>query len=139
MWSLFVKNSGTFRNYGEPVEIGNHLFGGSVNLNDITLGNVTFIRLFSPVFGKLAPTNLEGCGSPGVKASNHDRHVMSSSPVPLKTCRIGQRCTLNLSRTETSSQWRDVVVRRGVPAQVSSKSLDHGSKLRGPSPKPSCS
>ncbi|GFW14852.1 transposable element Tcb1 transposase [Trichonephila clavipes] len=55
-----------------------------------------------------------------------------SSPVPLKTRRVGQRCTLNLSRAETSSRWCGVVVRRGVPAQVSSTSLDHGSKLRGP-------
>ncbi|GFU09546.1 uncharacterized protein TNCV_4091011 [Trichonephila clavipes] len=61
--------------------------------------------------------------------------VTSSSPVPLKTRRVGQRCTLNLSRAETSSRWCGVVVRRGVPAQVSSTSLDHGSKLRGPSPK----
>ncbi|GFT55248.1 uncharacterized protein TNCV_4611251 [Trichonephila clavipes] len=61
--------------------------------------------------------------------------VTGSSPVPLKTCRVGQRCTLNLSRAETSSRWCGVVVRRGVPAQVSSTSLDHGSKLRGPSPK----
>ncbi|GFX67317.1 hypothetical protein TNCV_4657881 [Trichonephila clavipes] len=38
---------------------------------------------------------------------------------------------------ETSSRWCGVVVRRGVPARVSS--IDHGSKLRGPSPKPSCS
>ncbi|GFV67581.1 uncharacterized protein TNCV_4622611 [Trichonephila clavipes] len=53
----------------------------------------------------------------------------------LKTRRVGQRCTLNLSRAETSSRWCGVVVRRGVPAQVSSTSLDHGSKLRGPSPK----
>ncbi|GFW26862.1 uncharacterized protein TNCV_1377051 [Trichonephila clavipes] len=30
---------------------------------------------------------------------------MSSSPVPLKTHRVGQRCTLNLSRAETSSRW----------------------------------
>ncbi|GFS70886.1 uncharacterized protein TNCV_2719691 [Trichonephila clavipes] len=59
-----------------------------------------------------------------------------SIPVPLKTRRVGQRCTLNLSRAETSSRWCGVVVtRRGVPAQVSSTSLDHGSKLRGPSPK----
>ncbi|GFY11585.1 hypothetical protein TNCV_4230541 [Trichonephila clavipes] len=29
----------------------------------------------------------------------------SSSPVPLKTRRVGQRCTLNLSRAETSSRW----------------------------------
>ncbi|GFV81446.1 uncharacterized protein TNCV_51701 [Trichonephila clavipes] len=57
---------------------------------------------------------------------------MSSSPVPLKTRRVGQRCTLNLSRAETSSHWCGVVIRRGVPAQVSATSLDHGSKLRGP-------
>ncbi|GFW15980.1 uncharacterized protein TNCV_4432531 [Trichonephila clavipes] len=39
--------------------------------------------------------------------------VMSSSSVPLKTHRVGQRCTLNLSRAETSSRWCGVVVRRG--------------------------
>ncbi|GFV39540.1 histone-lysine N-methyltransferase SETMAR [Trichonephila clavipes] len=31
--------------------------------------------------------------------------VTSSSSVPLKTRRVGQRCTLNLSRVETSSRW----------------------------------
>ncbi|GFU34636.1 uncharacterized protein TNCV_1993551 [Trichonephila clavipes] len=61
--------------------------------------------------------------------------VTGSSLVPLKIRHVGQRCTLNLSRAETSSRWCGVVVRRGVPAQVSSTSLDHGSKLRGPSPK----
>ncbi|GFU25217.1 hypothetical protein TNCV_3451981 [Trichonephila clavipes] len=50
----------------------------------------------------------KGCGSPVVKVSNHGRHVMSSIPVPLKTRRVGQRCTLNLS-TETSSRWCGVV------------------------------
>ncbi|GFX91828.1 integrase catalytic domain-containing protein [Trichonephila clavipes] len=35
--------------------------------------------------------------------------VTSSSPVPLKTRRVGQRCTLNLSRAETSSRWCGVV------------------------------
>ncbi|GFV90107.1 hypothetical protein TNCV_4378231 [Trichonephila clavipes] len=49
--------------------------------------------------------------------------------------RVGQRCALNLPRVKTSSRWCGVVVRRGVPAEVSSTSLDHGSKLRGPSPK----
>ncbi|GFV73601.1 uncharacterized protein TNCV_1269811 [Trichonephila clavipes] len=39
--------------------------------------------------------------------------VRSSNPVPLKTRRVGQRCTLNLSRAETSSRWFGVVVRRG--------------------------
>ncbi|GFT31650.1 uncharacterized protein TNCV_230891 [Trichonephila clavipes] len=62
--------------------------------------------------------------------------VTSSSPVPLKTRRVGQRCSLNLSRAQTSSRWcAGGSYERGVPAQVSSTSLDHGSKLRGPSPK----
>ncbi|GFW84296.1 uncharacterized protein TNCV_1131651 [Trichonephila clavipes] len=39
--------------------------------------------------------------------------VMSSSPIPLKTRRVGQRCTLNLSIAETSSHWCGVAVRRG--------------------------
>ncbi|GFX20066.1 uncharacterized protein TNCV_1436261 [Trichonephila clavipes] len=77
----------------------------------------------------------EGCGSPVLKILDHGRHVMSSSPVPFKTRRGGQRCTLNLSRAETSSHWCGVVVRRRRAAQVSSSSLDHGSELRGPSPK----
>ncbi|GFW06307.1 uncharacterized protein TNCV_37811 [Trichonephila clavipes] len=55
----------------------------------------------------------EGFGSPVVKVSVHGRHVMSSSPAPLKTRRVGQRCTLNLSRAETSSRWCGVVVKRG--------------------------
>ncbi|GFX95256.1 hypothetical protein TNCV_848471 [Trichonephila clavipes] len=33
----------------------------------------------------------------------------SSSPVPLKTRRVGQRCTLNLSRAQTFSRWCGVV------------------------------
>ncbi|GFS70277.1 hypothetical protein TNCV_1067591 [Trichonephila clavipes] len=63
-----------------------------------------------------------GCSSPVVKVLDHGRHVMSSSPVPLKTSRVGQRCTLNLSRAETSC-WCGSQ-ERGVPAQVSSSSLD---------------
>ncbi|GFT23039.1 transposable element Tcb1 transposase [Trichonephila clavipes] len=39
--------------------------------------------------------------------------VTSLSPVPLKTLRVGQRCTLNLLRAETSSRWCGVVVKRG--------------------------
>ncbi|GFT29779.1 uncharacterized protein TNCV_4891771 [Trichonephila clavipes] len=65
-----------------------------------------------------------GCGSPVVKVSDHGRHVMSSSPVPLKTRRVGQRCMLNLSKAETSSRWCDVVVRR----EVSSTSRGRGSR-----------
>ncbi|GFU77436.1 uncharacterized protein TNCV_3498101 [Trichonephila clavipes] len=39
--------------------------------------------------------------------------VTGLNPVPLKTHRVEQRCTLNLSRAETSSRWCGVVVRRG--------------------------
>ncbi|GFU09662.1 transposon Ty3-G Gag-Pol polyprotein [Trichonephila clavipes] len=39
--------------------------------------------------------------------------VTGSSPVPQKTRRVGQRCTLNLSRAETSSRWCGVEVREG--------------------------
>ncbi|GFV38403.1 uncharacterized protein TNCV_4958461 [Trichonephila clavipes] len=39
--------------------------------------------------------------------------VTSSSPIPLKTHRVGDRCTLNLSRAQTSSRWYGVVVRKG--------------------------
>ncbi|GFW54544.1 uncharacterized protein TNCV_2232181 [Trichonephila clavipes] len=53
-----------------------------------------------------------GCGSPVVKVSDNGGNVMSSSPVPLKTRRVGERCTLNLSRAQTSSRWWGVVVRR---------------------------
>ncbi|GFT38659.1 hypothetical protein TNCV_4558011, partial [Trichonephila clavipes] len=38
---------------------------------------------------------------------------MSSSPVPLKPRRVGERCTLNLSRAQMSSCWSDVAVKRG--------------------------
>ncbi|GFT76078.1 uncharacterized protein TNCV_1255601 [Trichonephila clavipes] len=36
---------------------------------------------------------------------------------------------------QTFSRWCGVEVKRGMPAQVSSSSLDHGSKFRGPSPR----
>ncbi|GFU85324.1 uncharacterized protein TNCV_2386291 [Trichonephila clavipes] len=52
------------------------------------------------------------CRSPVVKVSDHDRHAMSLSPIPQKTRRVGERCTLNLSRAQTSSRWCGEVVRR---------------------------
>ncbi|GFW05430.1 uncharacterized protein TNCV_3359471 [Trichonephila clavipes] len=52
-------------------------------------------------------------GDAVAKVSDHGRHAMSSSPVPLKTRRVGQRCTLNLSRAQTSSRGCGVVVRKG--------------------------
>ncbi|GFW48898.1 uncharacterized protein TNCV_3900961 [Trichonephila clavipes] len=79
---------------------------------------------------------MRGQGSLVINVSDRDWLVMSSSRVPLKTRRVEAQCTLNLLRAQTSSRWCGVVVRRGeVPAQVTSLSLDHGSKLRSPSPK----
>ncbi|GFW57273.1 uncharacterized protein TNCV_541871 [Trichonephila clavipes] len=40
--------------------------------------------------------------------------VTSSNLVSLKTHCVGEGCTLNLSRAQTSSRWCDVVVRTGV-------------------------
>ncbi|GFX12413.1 hypothetical protein TNCV_1036001 [Trichonephila clavipes] len=53
------------------------------------------------------------CSSPVVKVSDHGRHVMSSSPVPLKNRHVGELCTLNLSTAQTSLRWCGVVFRRG--------------------------
>ncbi|GFS61232.1 uncharacterized protein TNCV_3104821 [Trichonephila clavipes] len=64
-------------------------------------------------FAPLDPCPGEGCDSPVVKVSDHGRHVMNSSPVALKTRRVGERCTLNLSRAQTSFRKCGVVVRRG--------------------------
>ncbi|GFV63268.1 hypothetical protein TNCV_3078731 [Trichonephila clavipes] len=53
----------------------------------------------------------EGCGSQWSRY--RIMAVMSSSPVPLKTHRVVERCTLNLSRAQTASRWCGVVVRSG--------------------------
>ncbi|GFX43327.1 uncharacterized protein TNCV_2390351 [Trichonephila clavipes] len=97
----------------------------------------TFVPSVEHLIFRIPATNGRIRDMPGIfkNVSDHDRHVMSSSPVPLKIRLVGERCTLNLSRAQRSSRWCGVVVRRGVPAQVSSTSLDHGSKLRGMSPK----
>ncbi|GFX20626.1 uncharacterized protein TNCV_4269581 [Trichonephila clavipes] len=77
----------------------------------------------------------EGCGSPVIEVSDDGRHVMSSSPVPLKNHRVEQRCTLNRTRVETSSRWCGVVVRRrGCQLRCRLRHLT-SSKLRDSSPK----
>ncbi|GFX23882.1 hypothetical protein TNCV_1789131 [Trichonephila clavipes] len=53
-----------------------------------------------------------------VKVSDRGWLVTSSSPVPLKNHRVGERCTLNLSRAQMSSHWCGVVVRRGGASSV---------------------
>ncbi|GFV33077.1 hypothetical protein TNCV_250811 [Trichonephila clavipes] len=52
--------------------------------------------------------HLGGYGSIVVKVSDRGWHVTSLT----KNRRVGQRCTLNLSRAKTSSRWCGVVVRR---------------------------
>ncbi|GFX62407.1 hypothetical protein TNCV_1381321 [Trichonephila clavipes] len=74
---------------------------------------------------------MRGHGSLAVKVSDRGWRVMSSSRVLRNTSRVGARCTLNLLKAQTSSHWCGVV----VSAQVTTSSLDHGSKLRSPSPK----
>ncbi|GFS62076.1 hypothetical protein TNCV_476471 [Trichonephila clavipes] len=57
---------------------------------------------------------LKTCGRCSLVVNVSDRIwlVTSSSPVPLKTHRVGQRCALHLSRAHTSSCWCGVIVRR---------------------------
>ncbi|GFV57165.1 hypothetical protein TNCV_4976421 [Trichonephila clavipes] len=45
--------------------------------------------LFSEKSRRRIRSLTKGCGSPVVKVSDHSRHVMSSSPEPLKTRRYG--------------------------------------------------
>ncbi|GFV38405.1 transposable element Tcb2 transposase [Trichonephila clavipes] len=75
-------------------------------------------RTVLPTGGRLI--NLWGCGSPVVKVSDHGSHVMSSSSVPLKTRRVGQRCVTadgnNASSAQTlpngkKEQYRELVPR----------------------------
>ncbi|GFT09729.1 hypothetical protein TNCV_1651041 [Trichonephila clavipes] len=40
------------------------------------------------------------------------KDVTSSSPIPVKSRCVGVRCTLNLSRAQTSSCWSGVVVKK---------------------------
>ncbi|GFU16689.1 hypothetical protein TNCV_4186861 [Trichonephila clavipes] len=62
--------------------------------------------------GRRAPIFKSRRGSQAVKVSDNGWSAMSSWPVPLKTRRVGARCTLNLSRAQTSSRWCCVVAIR---------------------------
>ncbi|GFW82110.1 transposable element Tcb2 transposase [Trichonephila clavipes] len=63
---------------------------------------------------KPAPSvQASGCSSLVVKVSDRSWLVTSSSPVPLKTRRVGKRCTSNLLKAQTSSRWCGGVNRRG--------------------------
>ncbi|GFV58114.1 uncharacterized protein TNCV_2109421 [Trichonephila clavipes] len=73
------------------------------------------IKSFAGIFFHLFPSRNVAAVAEWYRYRTVACFVTGSSPVPvpLKTRRVGQRCTLNLSRAETSSRWCDVVVRRG--------------------------
>ncbi|GFV81556.1 hypothetical protein TNCV_52801 [Trichonephila clavipes] len=56
-------------------------------------------------------TSSGGRSSLVVKISDRGWHVTSLRPVLLKTCHVGERCTFNLSKAQTSSRWCGVVVK----------------------------
>ncbi|GFV88657.1 hypothetical protein TNCV_1593771 [Trichonephila clavipes] len=87
--------------------------------NVATLNYPTQIN--SSIYWLTRPTPC-GRGASGIGIRTVACLVTSSSPVPLKTRSVEQRCTLNLSRLKRHSRWCGVVVRRGVPPQVSSTS-----------------
>ncbi|GFY01156.1 transposable element Tc1 transposase [Trichonephila clavipes] len=70
--------------------------------------NYQSLRQWS-LFGTVIRPRLPSGQGNGLVAS---RSVMSSSLEPLKTRRVGKRCTLNLSRTQTSSRLCGVEVKR---------------------------
>ncbi|GFV92211.1 uncharacterized protein TNCV_1896471 [Trichonephila clavipes] len=74
--------------------------------------DIRYIKQKSGISQAIGPIAMNlGCGSSVVKITDHGRYAMSSSVVPLKTHRVGERCTLNLSRVQTSSRWCGVMVR----------------------------
>ncbi|GFS94644.1 hypothetical protein TNCV_3649801 [Trichonephila clavipes] len=60
-------------------------------------------------------------------------HEFESSAAEDPPCR-GDHCTLNLSNLKRPLVGLMWTLGRGMPAHVSSSSLDHSSKSRGPSP-----
>ncbi|GFT57759.1 hypothetical protein TNCV_1663281 [Trichonephila clavipes] len=77
---------------------------------------------------------MRGHGSPVVKVSDSGWRGMSSKRVPLKTRRVGAMHVKSVESSNVLSLVWQLGVGRML-AQVTSSSLDHGSKLRSPSTK----
>ncbi|GFX54747.1 hypothetical protein TNCV_2556331 [Trichonephila clavipes] len=58
-----------------------------------------------PLITTLTSTPAGGHSSLVVKVSDRGWLVTSSSPVPLKTRCVGERCTFNLTRAQPFSRW----------------------------------
>ncbi|GFX34953.1 uncharacterized protein TNCV_2328931 [Trichonephila clavipes] len=63
------------------------------------------VRLKSPRVAEQCDVNIVAAVAEWYRYRTVACFVTGSSPVPLKTRRVGQRCTLNLSRAEASSRW----------------------------------
>ncbi|GFY15669.1 hypothetical protein TNCV_1283171 [Trichonephila clavipes] len=57
-----------------------------------------------------------GCGSPVVKVSDHARHVMSSSPIPLNTRRVGSPASAEILERKPPDKRASSIHRTGVRA-----------------------
>ncbi|GFV47003.1 hypothetical protein TNCV_3034001 [Trichonephila clavipes] len=57
------------------------------------------------IAGRVETNTDRSRGNLVVKISDRGWHATSSTPVSLKTRRVGERYTLNLSRAQTSSRW----------------------------------
>ncbi|GFW46664.1 hypothetical protein TNCV_1937331 [Trichonephila clavipes] len=76
-------------------------------------------RLFDETSSSEVSSRIESGALPlWSRKRTRGRRVMSLSLVPLKTGRVGERCTLNISRTQTSSLWWGVEVRSGDSSGV---------------------
>ncbi|GFX65402.1 uncharacterized protein TNCV_4475221 [Trichonephila clavipes] len=84
-------------------------YSTAASITDHYAGWAAFFWLYSP---KTVPHHRIAAVAKWYRCRIVAGLVMSSSLVPLKTRRVGQRCTLNLSRAEMSSRWCGVVVRR---------------------------
>ncbi|GFX76206.1 uncharacterized protein TNCV_1233441 [Trichonephila clavipes] len=74
----------------------------------VRVGTVTcesIINSILRVTKTIISIKMRGHGSLVIKVSGRGSGVMSSSRVSLKTRRVRERCTLNLSRAQMSSGW----------------------------------
>ncbi|GFV59243.1 uncharacterized protein TNCV_2339841 [Trichonephila clavipes] len=106
-----------------PESLKKCLHGGTQNPNESNHISSHFTQLQLPVWWDMEQQSLLFPRHEVAAVAEWYRYrtvaclVTSTSPEPQKTHRVGQRCTLNLSRAETSSHWYGVR-RGGVSSSV---------------------